>query len=285
MTRIGVWQGPCAIDPASNFSVAERAVSDAERADCSFVCLPECFLTSCSDPEVVRRNAFSVDDERLASLARRAGKANVTLLVGFAERRAECLYNTQAVLVDGRVVGSYSKIMLSTADRELLRFTPGARLPVFESQGIRFGIQICHDSRFPEIAASMEAQGARILFSPHFNLIGPARVDAHIRRARAAHVGLASLYGMIVARSNIVAADDFLGRLGYGDSAIFDPLGTSLAEAGLFTEGLLTADVTPWLESESVRVRHELPSALIEQSASLVLNALTANREVTDGQK
>jgi predicted amidohydrolase len=202
-------------------------------------------------------------------------------LIGFAEREAGRLYNTQAVLENRRVSGAYRKVMLSAADREVLGFSPGAELPTFEHEDLRFGIQICHDSRFPELAAGLVAQGARLVFSPHYNLIGPSRMDAHRIQARATHAGLAALYGVVVARSNIIATDDPIGRLGYGDSAIFSPDGSCLAEAGLFTSCLITADVTSWLANAGRRIRDELSARVVEQSASLVLKSVAAKRNAT----
>jgi predicted amidohydrolase len=157
--------------------------------------------------------------------------------------------------------------VLTETDVEVCGFSPDYELPVFEAHGVKFGIQICHDSGFPEIAAALVAQGARLLFSPQFTLSAPGRVDQHRLRARNVHAGLAALFGLVVVRANIVSSHDAYERLGYGDSAIFSPLGTPLAEAGLFTTALAHADVAPWLLNDWTARRFELPERLIHVAA------------------
>ena len=64
------------------------------------------------------------------------------------------------------------------------------------------------------------------------------------------------------------------GRLGYGDSAIFSPIGAPLAEAGLFTERLVTADVGPYLKESRWRKRDQLRTAIVDQWAEAARAAL-----------
>jgi predicted amidohydrolase len=260
---VGVWQGACDPDLNRNFDRAAEAVKRAALERCDFLCLPECFLTCYGRADVVQRNAITVEDSRLIELARLSAAANVTLLVGLAERRGDQLFNTHVVLDEGRIAGRYCKMMLTGPDREQVGFSAEYHLPVFEAKGVRFGIQICHDSGFPEIAAAFAAQGAKLLFSPHFNLVGPGRLDAHRLRARHTHSGLAALFGLVVARSNIVATEDGLGRLGYGDSSIFSPVGSALAEVGLFSEGLACVDIRSWLEGNWQERRREVSRGLL----------------------
>jgi len=162
------------------------------------------------------------------------------------ERRGRRVANTVAVLADGRVAGHYTKTMLTPGDREVMGFYDD-ELPVFRAQGVSFGVIICHDSSFPEVAATLAWKGARILFSPHYNSIARDRMDEHRRLVRNNHVGLAAHYNLVVARANVVGHWPAGDRFGYGDSAIFGPHGQPLAEAGLFAERLITADVAPYL--------------------------------------
>lgn len=87
-------------------------------------------------------------------------------------------------------------------------------------------------------------------------------MDEHRIRVRNNHIGIAAHFALVVARSNIIwhGGD---GKLGYGDSAIFSPLGQPIAEAGLFTEALLAADVLPHLKPSRWRRREELRPAII----------------------
>ena len=260
--RIGVWQGSPSFQVNENLSAVYTAIDHAAIAGCDFLCLPECFLTGLGSSTILQSNAITLADDRLREISRAAH--NMVLLVGLAERRGGHLFSTQAVLQNGRLLGAYRKTVLTETDIEICGFSHDYELPVFEAHGVKFGIQICHDSGFPEIAAAFVAQGARLLFSPQFVLSAPERVDQHRLRARSVHAGLAALFGLVVARANVVSSHDALERLAYGDSAIFSPLGTPLAEAGLFTTALAHADVSPWLLNDWTARRLELPERLLQ---------------------
>jgi predicted amidohydrolase len=43
---------------------------------------------------------------------------------------------------------------------------PGGRPPVFEIDGMKCGVMICYDLRFPELARGLALDGAHVLFVP-----------------------------------------------------------------------------------------------------------------------
>jgi predicted amidohydrolase len=273
---VGIWQGRCAdgnID--ANIARTEQVIDEASSACCDFVCLPETFLSGYGSREIIERGAMALNDRRLLDLARRAADRNITTLVGISERKAgEQIGNTQVVLDGGKVAGAYTKTMLTGGDARDMKFCINNELPVFHARGICFGIQICHDSSFPEIASTLNWKGARILFSPHYNAISREHMDEHRIRVRNNHIGVAAHFGMIVARSNVIVTDSPKGDLGYGDSAIYSSIGTPLAEAGLFTEKLIHADVAPWLAANRFYKRRELRPTLIDQWSAAAKAAL-----------
>ena len=134
--------------------------------------------------------------------------------------------------------------MLTEGDSDDLGFLPGRDVPVFESHGIRFAVNICHDSSFPHLALLAKLQGAELLFTPHYNSIDAQRVDGHRKWVRNCHVGLACQMKMAVVRSNVVVTDK-PGEPGFGDSFIMSPQGEILAGAELFKTELVTAVLKP----------------------------------------
>ena len=273
---IGVWQGPCRDgDLAANLATVERVIDQAAEAGCKFLCLPEQFLAGYGKREYLEAAAVALDDERLTALARRAEPHDMVVMVGISERRGRSFANTQVVLHGGRLAGHYTKTMLIAGDRQVMADFDD-ELPVFDAHGVRYGIIICHDSSFPEIAATLAWKGARIIFSPHYNAIARGRMDDHRIRVRNNHVGIAAHYGVVLARANVVGDWPAEGRLGYGDSAIFAPNGQAIAEAGLFTEALVTADVAPLLARSAWRKRSELRPAVIDQLHQAAIDALKA---------
>jgi predicted amidohydrolase len=158
--------------------------------------------------------------------------------------------------------------MLTGGDYRQMGFCTDWDLPVWQAKGLTFGCIICADSSYFETAATMACQGASVLFSPHYNCIPANRMDLHRVRVRNNHVGLAALLELYVVRANVIVLDSPRG-LGYGDSAIFDPDGRSLAEAGLFCEALITADAEIPRERAAApsRLRTRVPPAVRRQLA------------------
>jgi len=98
-------------------------------------------------------------------------------------------------------------------------------------------------------------------------------MDEHRIMVRNNHVGIAAHYNVVVARSNVVGSWE-PDRFGYGDSAIFAPNGAPIAEAGLFAEKLITADVAPYLDITKWRNRKELRPAILQQLHDAAMEAL-----------
>ena len=78
--------------------------------------------------------------------------------------------NTSLVFIRGRLRARYDKIHLFRPAHDPRYFQPGRRLCLFPLPDsvprLTVGVMICFDLRFPELARSLAAQGARILVVP-----------------------------------------------------------------------------------------------------------------------
>ncbi len=97
--------------------------------------------------------------EEMAALAQRLGCA-----VSYGFPRVEDGHYTISQLVvgsSGQYLAHYDKIHLAQfgASAEKAYFTPGRRLGIFELAGLRLGILICYDFRFPELTRLMVNEG------------------------------------------------------------------------------------------------------------------------------
>ncbi|HTE65528.1 MAG TPA: carbon-nitrogen hydrolase family protein, partial [Candidatus Binatia bacterium] len=149
----------CQIDPQigeveGNLEHIGEAVVGAVSAGASLVVLPEAAVTgyafgSLEEALPVARHASAIAEDRLASVAE---THRVTIVCGSLEATAEEVYNVALVLLpDGRRF-RYRKMHLPFLGID--RFaTPGPDAPtVIEVDGLRFGVLICYDLRFPEAA-------------------------------------------------------------------------------------------------------------------------------------
>jgi len=80
----------------------------------------------------------------------------------------------------GEIVDRYDKIFCA-GDRsgktgDLAHYTPGNHFTVFTIQGIRCGVLICHDFRYPELYREYKRRGVQLMFhSYHAGHLSPAR--------------------------------------------------------------------------------------------------------------
>jgi predicted amidohydrolase len=227
----------------------DKVVKGLERADrehVEIVCFPECFLTGYEDTEeAVRKSAFAADSPHMMKLLDRTRRFSATCIVGHNEIRGKDLYNTAVVLHKGHVLGSYSKCSA------YMRFhKQGREFPVFERDGVKFGIVICSDGGYIEPARILALKGARIIFSPHYNYIQKEYLLKHFMEVRGDHMARAVENRVWFVRGNNVRA----GRdpaikgydgVGYGDSYIVDPNGEILVRSKRHQEDFIFADVDP----------------------------------------
>jgi predicted amidohydrolase len=243
---ISAYQGPCKDgDFAANLATARKAVQDALGRGSDFLVMPETFLSGYDTREHMEQGSRPIDDPQLAAFIAESSTHSMVVVIGLARKTSAGIYNTALVIHRGHLLGMYDKMFLTGGDRNQLGFLPGSQMPVFEANGARFAVIICHDSSFPYPALIAKLKGAEILFSPHYNNISVKTMDAHRKWVRNCHIGLACQMKMVVVRSNIVMQGQ--ERLGYGDSFVVSPRGEMLAEAGLFRQEMITAKITPSL--------------------------------------
>ncbi len=159
------------------------------------------------------------EEDRLRAAAKRHG---IWLIPGsvFEQTEDGKLYNTSPVIApDGTVVTRYRKMFPFRPYERAIE--AGDRFCVFDVPGVgRFGLSICYDIWFPETTRSLTALGAEVLLHPV--LTGTIDRDVEIAIARAA----AAQFQCYVFDIN------GLGPGGFGRSAVIDPSGTVIHQAG-----------------------------------------------------
>lgn len=139
----------------------------AEKPD--IICLPEMFLDLGVDYGEISEIAETVPGpttEVVSGLARGNGCYIICPLVVARDG----VYTNDSVLINrrGEVVGAYSKIhpVVNGSEFAILErgVTPGADVPVFDTDFGRIGMQICFDLVFDDGWAALEQKGAEIVF-------------------------------------------------------------------------------------------------------------------------
>ncbi|MCB1205852.1 MAG: carbon-nitrogen hydrolase family protein [Verrucomicrobiae bacterium] len=224
------------------------ARADAERA--VVASFPECFLTGYPDTEKeARRGAFALDSEEAMRVLDVTSRHEALAIVGFNELRGDDLYNTVMVAHRGHLAGKYSKC---SAYQKFHR--QGRDFPVWEHEGLVFGVLICSDGGYIEPARILALKGAKVIFAPHFNAIRPAGLLSHYEKVRADHTARAIENGVYFVRGNNVILDPSKSGLsrpdavGYGDSYVVDPGGEILVKSRRHVEDVIVAEIDPAVE-------------------------------------
>ena len=220
--------------------IAER-VRWCEANGVEFLCCPEAILGGLAD-QAERRSELAIDVEsgQLERIVRPLASSRVTTIIGFTEQgTADELYNSAAIVDDGTIHGVYRK--RHPAIRRSV-YRAGDRSPVFTLNGVTFGILICNDSNFSELARAMAAEGATVLFVPSNNALPPPKAEV-VAASRDVDVALATTNRMTVVRSDVAGECD--GLVSYGSSGIVGPDGEVQCLASRLEVGLLVVDLQP----------------------------------------
>lgn len=241
----------CQIDPQlgeveANLERIGRAVTDAAAAGAVLVVLPEAAVTgyafgSLEEARPIARRAGVVAHNVIAGLAE---MHRMTIICGTLEAQGEEVFNTALMATpDGRRY-TYRKMHLPYLGVD--RFTsPGPDAPaVVETSGIRIGVLICYDLRFPEAARICALDGADLIALP---TNWPVGVDFHPGIFAPARAAENHCYLLACDRVGTERGTTFIGR-----SVLIDYDGHQLAIASDTEEELLVGEIDP----EAARQTH-----------------------------
>jgi len=239
MTRVALIQ----LDVNDSETVAERV----ERAgaiveslvDVDLAVLPELWHVGAFDLDAAREHAEPMDGLVVTRMRAAAAKAGIWLHTGsFAELAGGHRYNTSVVLdPSGDIMATYRKQHLfGWEDGEPSVMTAGDTLVVLPTPLGATGLATCYDLRFPELYRRLVDSGTETFLMASGWPMPRIEHWSVLLRARA-----------IENQAWVVAcntAGTHHGVLMGGRSAVIDPRGTVVAEAGA-DEEILYADVDP----------------------------------------
>ncbi len=226
-------------DLNSAMSWAKATVEQAEAEGAALVVFPEGYLQGyLTDEPAARRNALDLASPQLAVFMSRFGRFKSMMVMGLIETDRGRLFNTAIVVERGELVGRYRKSHLLGSERI---FHPGDETPLFQVAGLRFGVNICYDTNFPEAARKVAERGASLIVCPANNML-PRKAaeewrDAHnaVRGHRCRETGLWLL------SADVTGERDH--SVSWGPTAVLNPAGEVVAQLPLDRPGLLVFDM------------------------------------------
>lgn len=221
--------------PEENFSHAAELVKRAMKDKPDVLVLPETWNTGFFPRENLQA-LCDRDGSRVRQVfGALAERYQVNIVAGSVSNvRGSKVYNT-AMVFDrtGACIASYDKTHLFTPMGEDNYYTPGDRLCTFVLDGVKCGLIICYDVRFPELTRSLTVPGLDMLFVVSQ---WPKVRTFHLRSLTTARAIENQMF-LVCCNSCGTAGQTVYG----GNSAIIDPRGETVALAGE-TEEILTAD-------------------------------------------
>jgi deaminated glutathione amidase len=255
--RVALCQVPISSDPAVNLGRAKAALADAAAAGAGLAVFPE--ATQARFGSDLPAIAEPIDGAFCSGLSGAARDHGVAVVAGvFEPGPGRRVYNT-AVAFDaaGRLAGAYRKIHLFDAlgQRESDQIAPGDDLVLADLGGLRVGMLICYDIRFPEHARALAARGADLVVVPACWAAGLFKEEHWVTLVRARAIENTVW---------VAAADQVPDRgepptrapTGSGRSMLVDPMGTVRLDAGP-RPGIAVGEVDTKATAE---IRADLPS-------------------------
>lgn len=239
LLRIGACQAPEILgDVDGAINCIEKFAGEAEGVD--LLLFPECFLQGyLVTKEHLERYAIDLGSLDFAAVLRRLAHIRQALVFGVIERLGGKLYNSAVVVENGKLIGTYRKTYLVPGEA---LFEVGDSYPVFSLRGVKYGINICYDTNFPDAAAPLAEQGAKVMLVSAQNMMKRESAEKWKRLHNEIRVERAKETGMWLVTSDVTGKRDNI-RIGYGPTAVINPAGEVVAQVPLMSTGMVIAEI------------------------------------------
>jgi len=145
----------------------KRLLSEASAQGAEIVCFPEAYIPGLRGQDFEVPPFDQTEEERaLKAVAQWARTDAVAAILGMVRlTQAGRQIATYVIDAQGRIQGYQTKNQLDPTEDQF--YVPGNTRRLFEINGVKFGVAICHEGwRYPETVRWAAARGAKIVFHP-----------------------------------------------------------------------------------------------------------------------
>ncbi|MGW8195246.1 MAG: carbon-nitrogen hydrolase family protein [Desulforhopalus sp.] len=250
--HVGLAQTRIASSPEENLQTARRWVAQAAERGMDLIAFPEMFMGLPGDGITPAALAQPLDGQFVTALSALAAEYSIAIICGCWESDHTNPHKAANIAIalgpDGSLIARYHKIHLFDAlnVRESKTMTAGhTPPPVFTLNGLKVGLAICYDLRFPELFRNLAQRGAEAVLVPSAWYAGPLKEDHWLTLLKA----------RAVENTLYVCGINLCGGSFSARSAIVDPFGATLAGSGE-QEALVCARLT---QKRVREIRTKLP--------------------------
>lgn len=223
----------------ANAEKVKSVCAQARKKGVDVVLFPELMVTGYPPEDLLLKNKFIEDCQKTLKKIIPTTRGLIAV-VGFAEKEVEKLYNSAALMCDGKHVATARKMILPNYGvfDEKRYFTEGEEPLRFSLKGVQIGLTICEDIWKESGPGKSLSKHIDLLLnissSPYHKGKAQARRQMIIKRAKA--------YKCPIAYVNLVGGQDEL--VFDGHSLVVDSDGGIIAQANSFEEEVVYFDVT-----------------------------------------
>ena len=217
----------------------QKFAKQGEDEGVSLICFPECFLQGYLTERVLaEKYAINMNGLAFKSILKQLANKKPMIVFGLIEEEGENLFNTAVVIKEGELLGKYRKTHLLQGEHI---FEAGFEYPIFEINGLIFGINICYDTQFADAAANLVKQGVKLILCPANNMMKYHTAEKYkhlhhemrIKRVKENQVWLMS--------ADVTGKRE--GRIAYGPTSAINPDGKIVAQVPLMKTGMVVVDI------------------------------------------
>ncbi|ATP55868.1 carbon-nitrogen hydrolase family protein [Pedobacter ginsengisoli] len=231
---------------AEGLANLEKLVKDASKRQAEIICFPESYLPGYLGmgyaPSDQSAESLKAALNRVCDIAR---IHSIAIIIPMDWHGSSGLQNLAFVISsDGKTLGYQTKNQLDPSEDNI--WIPGTERQIFEVNGVKFGITICHEGfRYPESVRWAAQNGASIVFHPQFtedkengklptewgSMNNPYYEKAMIMRS--------------IENTIYFASVNYASKYMESATSIINPDGTLNAYQNYGTSGVIFADIDP----------------------------------------
>ena len=222
----------------------KRLLAEASAQGAEIVCFPEAYLPGLRGQDFEVLPWDQAQQERALQAVAQAARTHAVATILGMERITEAGRQIAACVIDaqGRIQGYQTKNQLDPSEDPF--YVPGDTRQLFEINGTKFGVAICHEGwRYPETVRWAAVRGAKIVFHPHQT--GSDREGMRLTQWGAAGEPYYEKAMMMRSKENTIyfASVNYAMRFQESATSLIDPSGRCQAYLPYGQEGVLVQTV------------------------------------------
>ncbi|RYU91115.1 carbon-nitrogen hydrolase family protein [Mucilaginibacter terrigena] len=155
---------------ADGLAKTEKLTKNAAQQGAGIICFPETFIPGypLADVKVAKASPEELQGA-LEKVCRIAADNTIAIIMPMDWYEGDKFLNLAHVIsAKGEILGYQTKNQLDPSEDTV--WSPGTQRSLFEIDGLKFGITICHEGfRYPESVRWAAREGAQVVFHPHLS--------------------------------------------------------------------------------------------------------------------